>query len=209
MPGLPKLMKSVAAKIIGDDWFENESPDGERSYYVIGADAYWDDVNTGGSYTMCIPRLGPQAGPLAKHVVGSQVAGGQREGHLKRERKRLEKAGASAGAIDRFIGGDAEALAGIFPATVPREEGLDLLLAFLEALRVSMGATELDQEEAREVDAAREKLCLHEVVQKYAKIVHKWEQLDSLPFDDPQLEEASKAYLYGFYRASIVLGIAR
>lgn len=37
------------------------------------------------------------------------------------------------------------------------------------------------------------------------KIVDRWEQLERLPFDDPQLEEASKAFLYGFYRASVVL----
>ncbi len=56
-----------------------------------------------------------------------------------------------------------------------------------------------------EVNAAREKLCLREVIRRYGKIVERWEQLDPLPFDDPQLEEASKAYLYGFYRASVVL----
>src|SRR5208283_2746743 len=65
--------------------------------------------------------------------------------------------------------------------------------------------TELDQEDAREVDAARQKLCLHEIAAKYRKIVNKWEQLERLPFSDPQLEEASQAYLYGFYRAAVVL----
>lgn len=88
---------------------------------------------------------------------------------------------------------------------MPREKCLDLVLSFLEALRVSLGATNLDYEEAREVAVVRGKLCLREVVRKYSKIVDKWEQLDPLPFDDPQLEEASKAYLYGFYRSSVVL----
>jgi len=46
---------------------------------------------------------------------------------------------------------------------------------------------------------------LARVARKYGKIVDRWEQLDPLPFDDPQLEEASKAYLYGFYRSGVVL----
>ena len=65
--------------------------------------------------------------------------------------------------------------------------------------------TEMDQEEAWEVDVVRQKLCLSEVATLYQKIVHKWEQLDRLTFSDPQLEEASRAYLYGCYRAAVVL----
>ncbi|MGO9256708.1 MAG: hypothetical protein ACLQU1_10460 [Bryobacteraceae bacterium] len=82
---------------------------------------------------------------------------------------------------------------------------MDLILPFLEALRVSVGEPTLDHEEAQEIAAAREKLCLREVVRKYAKIVARWEQLDPLPFYDLQFEEASKAYLYGFYRSRVVL----
>jgi len=198
-------MKKVAHKIVDDDWFESESPDGSRSYYVIGAEAYRDDVSTNGSYTACIVRPGPEAGPLAQHVVRSQVSGSRPEAYLKRERRRLERAGIPAAAIDRVIGGDIEAVASLFPEGMPSEECLDLLLPFLEALLVSKGATDLDHEGAGDIDAARGKICLLEVVGRYAKIVDKWEQLDELLFYDSQLEEASKAYLYGFYRASVVL----
>jgi hypothetical protein len=127
------------------------------------------------------------------------VAGSHRD-DLKCERKRFERAGISAAAIDRFIAGDAYALLDLF--------GDPMLLRFLEALRISRVGVNLDTEEAKEVDAAREKLCLREFVRKYAKIVDRWEQLDALPFSDQQFEEASKAYLYGFYRASDVLSAA-
>lgn len=93
MAGLPKLMQCVADKIIADDWFESESPDGSRSFYVIGADAYWDDVQTGGTYTTCLVGPGPKVGPLAEHVVRAQVAGGHREEYLKTR----EKAPAASG----------------------------------------------------------------------------------------------------------------
>ncbi len=39
MTGIPRVMRSVAGKIIDDDWSESESPDGDRSFYVIGAEA--------------------------------------------------------------------------------------------------------------------------------------------------------------------------
>jgi hypothetical protein len=56
---------------------------------------------------------------------------------------------------------------------------------------------ELDDDEAEEAGIAREKICLEQLTKKYSKIVDRWEQLERLPFDDPQLEEASRTFLYG------------
>jgi hypothetical protein len=106
----------------------------------------------------------------------------RREEYLKRERRRPEQVGVSAANIDRFIDGDFDELPNLRPKSVPFEERLNFVLPFLEALRVSRGATELDYEEAGEIGAAREKLCWREVLRKYGKIVDKWEQLDALPF---------------------------
>jgi hypothetical protein len=203
MTVLPELMQCLADKIIADDWFESQSPDAAQSFYVIGAEAHWDDVKTR-SYITCFVGPESKVEPLAEHEIGSQVAGSRPEEYLKRERRRLEQVGVSVAAIDRFIDAHTDALAGFFPESMPFAERLDLLLPFVEAVRVSVGRTKL-HEEARGVGAAREKICLREVVRKYATIVDKWEQLDPLPFFDPQFEEASKAYLYGFYRSSVVL----
>ena len=141
----------------------------------------------------------------------SQRAAGNRVGYLKRERRRLERAGVSAEAVERFFDDDADDPRVLYPPSIRlRDDKLkfmaEFLFPFFEALVVSRrGLFELDEEQRREVASAREKLCLRELARKYGKIVDKWEQLDSLPFDDPQLEEATKAYLYGFYRASVVL----
>jgi hypothetical protein len=51
MARLPELIYEVAERVIADDWLERKSPDGERSYYVIGADAYVDDLETDLSYS--------------------------------------------------------------------------------------------------------------------------------------------------------------
>ena len=79
---------------------------------------------------------------------------------------------------------------------------------FHQAIRVDSSGFQsltLDSEEEAEADIAREKLCLSEVAGKYVKIVRKWKPLAQLEFADPQLQEASKTFLYGFYRATILL----
>lgn len=204
--GLPAVMKDVAARLVADDWCLMKSKDGERSYYIIGVgdyDAQEAAQMSGADFAIRTTTARSHVGPLGEYVVRSQVARSQ-EDYLKGARRDLEQAGVLPSAIDRLL--DNEMNWGeLFPESVPLEKRWTLLLNFLEALRVAQGVTELDQEDAREVDAARQKLCLHEIAAKYRKIVNKWEQLERLPFSDPQLEEASQAYLYGFYRAAVVL----
>jgi hypothetical protein len=67
---------------------------------------------------------------------------------------------------------------------------------------------DLDEEDKKEIEIGREKLFLREISKKYGKMVDRGAGLDPVSFNDPQLEEASRCYLYGFYRASIVLSAA-
>jgi hypothetical protein len=72
-------------------------------------------------------------------------------------------------------------------------ERLRLLSNFFQAARLSLSdaqSVELDSGEVEEASIAREKICLEQLTKKYSKIVDRWEQLERLPFDDPQLEEA-------------------
>lgn len=218
MAWLPAVMQNIAERIVADDWFERESADGSQSYYVIGQSAYWDDVNGGYHYIDCLVTPGPETGPLAEYLVRSQVARGHPD-YLKRSRKRLEQAGAPPAAIDRLVAGDREAAGELLEFAMENirrcgesDEKWMAFSHFLEALAITrcreqgrLVKTELDQEEVQEVDLAREKQCLKELVSQYGKIVNRWEQLDPLPFDDPQLEEATRCFLYGFYRAAVVL----
>jgi len=78
MASVAGLVVDVAEKIIADDWLQYESHDGSRSYYVIGADAYWEHVGTGpeGAKTIrLVSWAGSQDRPLAEHAVRSQLAG--------------------------------------------------------------------------------------------------------------------------------------
>jgi hypothetical protein len=132
----------------------------------------------------------------------------QQPDYLGRARLRLERAGVGPAAIDRFLAGDLNLDEWKFSDSTPRKERIKLLSDFMQAVRVCSNTSEvlqLDEEECRDADLAREKLCLHEISDKYAKIVQRWEPLDPLSFHDPLLEEASRAFVYGFYRATVVL----
>lgn len=213
MPLLPRVLREIAEKLIADDWFRMETQDGSHSYYIVGARAYDGEMRGELSFTTCCivsPRT--DVGPLGEYIARSQTAGEHRD-YLKHARKRLEREGVSPGAIDRFLHGDLDALPDLVPASVSHEESLRMFGDLLDAWRVSQirerdAMAELNDDERQEVDLQREKLCLKEIVTRYGKIVDWWEQLDTLRFQDQQLEEGSRAYLYGFYRASVVLSAA-
>lgn len=195
---LQVVMKDIADKLIADDWFEMCSPDGSGSYYVIGASEYDADVRD--DYTLVVTSK-TRPGPMGEHVMRSQVAGHHRD-YLKDARRRLERSGISASAIDRFMTDDKDALPELFSRFGQDPEPV---LDFLEAFRISRGALDLDQKEEQQTDVVREKLCLREIIARFGKIVGRWERLERLPFEDEHLEEASRAYLYGFYRAAVTL----
>jgi len=112
-------------------------------------------------------------------------------------------------AIDGFLAGEMDDLSNWkFSPEVSAEERARLLSNFFQAVRLNFSdphSVELDNDELEEVGIERERSCLKQLANKYSKIVDRWEQLERLPFDDPQLEEASRTFLYGFYRASVVL----
>jgi hypothetical protein len=146
-------------------------------------------------------------GPLSEWALRSQVADNSRLKYLNRARKNLERAGVPAAAIDRYLAGDLDELSHwAFDPALSVQERARLCTNFFEAVTLSeVISVELEGDEVTEANIAREKICLSEVIQKYAKIVDRWEQLERLPLDDPQLGEASRTFLYGFCRASIVL----
>jgi hypothetical protein len=138
--------------------------------------------------------------------VRSQVAG-EHPNYLQHAKRRLEKAGVRAEAIDRFLTGERNG-PDLLKGWRADDEGLETLSHFLEAWQVfsSRGRVPvLGDDDAAEVEIARGKMYLQEICRKYGKMVERGTELEALSFEDPQLEEASRCYLYGFYRAAIVL----
>lgn len=209
--GLPKVIVDIADRLIENDWFQMVSDDESRSYYVIGVEDYYAGRSGEVTYRAIAVNTTAESGPYGEYIARSQVAGSHPD-YLKRYRRRLEHVGGSRAAIDRFVAGDFSALGDLNAELTDanRHALVDFVAAFCVTQCREQGRPfrldpDLDKEEVGEIDDHRAKLCLREVVTKYGKIVGRWEQLDALTFEDAQLEEASKTYLYGFYRASVVL----
>lgn len=214
-PGLPLVLEEIVAKLLADDWCRCVAEDEQRSYYIVGLAAHEAHVFGDEAYPISeYPRKCPSS-LVAEAFVRSQIPSRHTD-YLPRVRKDLESAGvppaAVEGTIDRMIAGE---VGDLFEgwrwseSTTP-EQRWELFVRFIEAFLVSVSSRRgevvpLDGEEPLQVDVTREKLCLQEVSRRYQKIVQRWEQLEPLAFQDPQLEEASRAYLYGLYRATVVL----
>ena len=148
-------------------------------------------------------------GPFSQWAVRTQLADNKPADFLKGARKDIERAGVPPAAIDRYLAGEVDDFSDWkFRREVSFDEHARLLTNFFQAVLLSFSdaqSFELDRDELEEASIEREKSCLKQLTNKYSKIVDRWEQLERLPVDDPQLEEASRTFLYGFYRASVVL----
>jgi hypothetical protein len=216
-PELPLVLEEIVAKLLADDWCRCLAEDGQRSYYIVGIAAHEAHVFGDEAYPISeYPRECP-SDLLEEAFVRSQIPRRYAD-YLPRVREDLERAGVSPAAIDRAIdrivagevGGEGPFEGWRWSEFTTPDQRVELLGRFLSVLLVSIShrrseVVPLVDEESLQVDVTREKLCLREVSKLYQKIVRRWEQLEPLTFHDPQLEEASRAYLYGFYRATVVL----
>jgi hypothetical protein len=206
-PALPVVVKEITEKLLTDDWYRMSTQDGARRYYVVGA-AEESDLDGDADFCCFQFPIPTNPGPLSQWAVRSQLADNKPADILIGARKNLEAAGVRPAAIDRFLAGDNDLSDWGFHRDVPADERITVLLNFLQAARLSLSdarSLKLSRDEEAEAKVAREKICLDQLATRYSKIVDRWEQFERLPFDDPQLEEASKTFLYGFYRAAVVL----
>jgi hypothetical protein len=210
-PSLLPVFKEIAEKLLRDDWSRISTPDGDQAYYIVGSQAQYADFNGQADFSRCDFPLPVPLGPISESVVRSQVADNKTsfQDHLNEARKQMEKAGLAPASIDRLIQGNLEVLYDWMPnAKIPVQERMKLISNLAVAVKFSradVSAIERAVREDSEVRITREKLCLRQMAGKYPKMVDRWEQLETLSFTDPQLLEASNTFLYGFYRASIVL----
>jgi hypothetical protein len=92
-----------------------------------------------------------------------------------------------------------------------KNDRFDALTALLEAVRIErvrhghIFVTEADRPELRRALEAR---FLKELAERFPKVVKRAAEFDWLPFSDPQLREASRCYLYGFFRGALLLAAA-
>jgi hypothetical protein len=213
-PRLPVVLRELVEGICADDWHRLSTEDQGRFYYIVGEHAAGVNEADPPNFNISeFPGEKPTESskppsPLAEAYVRSQIAGDHPD-YLQRARRRLEQAGVNGSIIDVFLKGKNNL--SDWPREVFLGEGemSRAFLDFLEACRVlKQRPLVLDRQETGEVDITREKIYLKEVCHRYEKMVDRSVELEPLPFEDPQLEEASECFLYGFYRAAVVLSAA-
>jgi hypothetical protein len=210
-PGLrlPVVLNEIAESLVRDDWCRMSTGDAARKYYIVGYADHAAEIDGQADFCCFEFPLPTRPGPLSEWAVRSQMGDNKPASFLAAARRNLEHVGITPAAIDRFLAGEDDSLKDFkFPNHLSVKERAMLLSHFFQAARLASAdpqSIELDRDEKDEADIQREKMCLRQVAKKYAKIVDRWEQLERLTFDDPQMEEASATFLYGFYRATVVL----
>jgi hypothetical protein len=211
-PSLPVVIRELASILDTDDWARHSSEDDKAIYYILGLRAWTaDQEGTLKFETMSVPA--PQAvSPLRESQVYGQVATERSAAYYVSQAKaRLEDCGVDAETISTlmqgFRGSDVnwDSLAGKFAE--PRR--LRALADLLQALVLEKGLEPDDDssefEKTRELHLAVQKIYLRELSQLYDSVVRRAASLEALAFFDPQLNEASRCFLYGFFRATVIL----
>ena len=188
---LPAVLAEIIERLTSDDWCRFAEGEGGKWFYVVGYEAFTEHEE-GESYDDLEKPPREDVGHLAKWYTSAQIA-----------RKPPERDSELITLLEKLKSGGLKD---------PEEKNhLTMRLyddLFVSLLKEGVGLSELPNEVRTRIDSNREKICLREIGKKYAKMVDRWERLERLSFEDSQLAEASRCYLYGFYRATIVLSAA-
>jgi HEPN domain-containing protein len=214
-PDLPEALSELVERLIADDWSRFSTRDASSFYYVVGAKAHIESLSGKAKFDVVEFPRATEPSPIGEWYVRSQTVE-KHPNYLQKARRRLEALGGPPEAVDDFLKrwssqGDFSFTGWRWIPSVPKQERSDALLQLMEAAMipryVNSGA-EMDHDDLREAELARQKLYLREIALKYLRLVDRGGALDPAIFEDKQLEEASKCFLYGFYRATIVLSAA-
>jgi hypothetical protein len=212
-PDLSTVLQEIASTLISDDWSRTSTGDNQTFYYILGTKAWEADQKDAQEFELLsVPT--PQAiSPLRESEVHAKVAAAPKS-YVDQSRARLERTGADPEAIRIFIegmrGGDVNwaSLAGKFgpPGTERFAAFADLVQALVMENGIDPEDTISEAHKRRERDIATQKIYLREVSQLYRSVVRRAASLESWTFSDAHLNEASRCYVYGFFRATVILG---
>ncbi len=206
---LTGVLDEISERLVADDWMRCATRDGRSFYYIVGVKAHTGELEGGADYiALSIPQGKPLT-VLGEQQVHKQVAAPRSSDYYMRQAvSRLVALGVNREDVERFAKGkhDLSVFKGQLGAR--GDERLAALGNLMEVLLLAEGiepeATEAETR-AQRADAVQ-KVYLRELSQLYHKVVQRAASLEVLDLADPQLNEASRCYLYGFFRAAVVLG---
>jgi hypothetical protein len=212
-PPLPTVLRELADKLIADDWVRHSTADDSSVYYLVGVKAHTADQEGQVEHLSLSVPLGGKVTVVGERQVHAQVASPKPgDFYLRRARQQLESTGIEPSEINAFLdlferGEDFSPV--VAPWHINQPVRFDAFVNVLHALALRRGATvdDLATESERRgaIDAAIEKVYLDEISRLFESLVSRARPLEQLRFEDAQLNEASRCFLYGFFRGAVVL----
>jgi hypothetical protein len=215
---LPGVIKEIVAALLESDWTRYNDDSGERFYYIIRERDHGHEVDSARAFSHIRTFVRTEPDVFEEWYVRAALAE-EPPDRLRQARKRVQAAGFDPAVFDALLqavndANTPEEFVALIDRWMPHIEGLDrlhALTAVLQALRIErVRKRELFVSEAErpELRGALEARFLRELAERFPKVVKRASSFDWLSFSDPQVREASRCYLYGFFRSAVLVAAA-
>jgi hypothetical protein len=206
-PSVVQLFEEIVNMILVDDWgsFSSEK---EEKYYIFGLDGFYRDKGVPLSDECSADKSAKlHFAPRMEKHARSLIAAPQLD-YLMVATNRLKAVGIineiTEKEIVRFLqeySDDDEWLNSHSP------DQSEAIWHFYDALNThrTNAADQIKRINDLGIWEVRDKYFLKEISEKYKKLLKRLSRLDPLEFSNPQLKEATYCWLYGFFRATIIL----
>jgi hypothetical protein len=212
--GLPGILKEIVTALLDGDWVRYADDSGDHFYYVIRNGDHTLEIKNHSSFDNLFILGRSEAGAFEDWYIRAALAE-EPPDRLAKTRKRVIAAGISPEFFDAVIAASRSAnsqeeIRKVLDEWMPRlvTDKLDGLNALLEALRIDRVRQRqifLSDSDRPSIREALEMRFLKELVERFPKVVKRASEFDWLSFSDPQVREASRCYVYGFFRAAVLV----
>ena len=215
---LPAVVKEIATAVLAGDWTRYADESGDRFYYVLRESDHQSEVAEMIAFRNMLVFEKPAADVFEEWYIRAALAEAPPD-HWARARAAAVASGVEPRLVDSVIAAarsDASQsrLREVLDEWLPHllaDDRLDDLLALLAAIRIERtrsGELFLSESERPALRRAFEARFLRELAERFPKVVGRACTFETLSFSNPQLREATRCYLYGFFGAAVLVSVA-
>ena len=208
------VVKEITAALLEGDW--SRYKEGKRYYYIIRERDHGAEIERGRVFGDML-SFHPEVETFWDWYIRAALAE-EPPDRLAAARKAVVQVGVSPQAFDEGIADCVAASVEELEAAVDpwmkrflKNKQFDAFIAFMQALRIERvrhGHLFISEKDRPELRQALEARFLKELAERYPKAVRRATTFEWLSFSDPQLREASRCYVYGFFRAAVLIAVA-
>jgi hypothetical protein len=208
------VVKEITAALLQGDW--NRYKQGKRYCYIIRERDHGAEIERGQVFSETL-SFHPEIEPCWDWYIRAALAE-EPPDRLAAARKAVVQVGVDPKAFNEGIAACvASPVDDLQDAVDPwmkrflQNDQFDAFIAFLQALRIErvrQGQLFVSEKDRPELRQALEARFLKELAERYPKAVKRATTFEWLSFSDPQLREASRCYVYGFFRAAVLIAVA-